>query len=227
MLQIYGVPFSAHTRKVILAARHKGLGYEIVPTVPLNPPENWRELSPTGKIPVLADGNFTLPDSSVICAYLEKKVPTPSLYPAGPRDYARALWLEEFVDSGLQQHVLEGFLLEVIFAPLFLNKETNWDKVNESLEVHIPAAFAYLENQTGGADFLAGSTLTVADIALTSILINYSYGGQTIDASRYPNLAAYFQFMLRHETVSAILREEVGAASQIAGMKTEFLSDVL
>lgn len=29
MLQIYGVPFSAHTRKVIVAAHHKRLPFEL------------------------------------------------------------------------------------------------------------------------------------------------------------------------------------------------------
>ena len=66
MLKIYGVPISVHTRKVIVAAIAKGLAHEVVPVVPVvpgNPPPNWRELSPTGLIPALVDGDFTLADS--------------------------------------------------------------------------------------------------------------------------------------------------------------------
>ena len=47
MLKIHGVPISVHTRKVIVAALHKGLAYELVPVVPVVPdslPPNWREL---------------------------------------------------------------------------------------------------------------------------------------------------------------------------------------
>ena len=75
MLKIYGVPISVHTRKVIVVALAKDLPHEVVPVVPVipdNPPANWRQLSPTGKIPALSDGDFTIADSAAICAYLER-----------------------------------------------------------------------------------------------------------------------------------------------------------
>ena len=227
MFKLYGVPFSAHTRKVILAANEKKIEFELVPTVPLDPPDGWRDLSPTGKIPVLADNGFNLADSSAICAYLEKKYPQPSIYPSEPQDFARALWLEEFVDGSLQQHILEGFLLETVFAPLFLKRETNWDIVKESLDVHIPRGFSYLESQTGGEGFLVGTRLSIADIALASILINFNYGGQKVDEARFPKLASWFRDILRHPTIRETLGREVEAVRQIQGMDTAFLNGIL
>lgn len=53
-IKVYGVPFSVHTRKVIVALRLKGIPYEVVPVVPVNPatlPKDWRRISPTGLIP--------------------------------------------------------------------------------------------------------------------------------------------------------------------------------
>ncbi len=94
MLKIYGVPISVHTRKVIVVALAKGLAHEVIPVVPVipdNPPANWRELSPTGKIPALTDGDFTLADSAAICAYLDRIQPAQPVYPSAPRDYAMAL----------------------------------------------------------------------------------------------------------------------------------------
>jgi glutathione S-transferase len=61
VLEIYGVPISVHTRKVIVVALAKDLSHEVVPVVPVVPdslPPNWRRLSPTGKIPALTDGDF-------------------------------------------------------------------------------------------------------------------------------------------------------------------------
>ena len=84
MLKIYGVPISVHTRKVIVVALAKDLPHEIVPVVPVipdDPPPNWRQLSPTGKIPALTDGDFTIADSAAICAYLERLRPDPPVYP--------------------------------------------------------------------------------------------------------------------------------------------------
>ena len=108
MLKIHGVPFSAHTRKVIIAALEKGIPYELVPVIPLTPPPGWTDLSALGLIPAIEDGGFTLADSSVICQYLERAYPGPSLYPGDARQFARVLWIEEFVDGGLAPHVLRG-----------------------------------------------------------------------------------------------------------------------
>jgi glutathione S-transferase len=38
MLKIYGVPFSAHTRKVLVAAIEKDVPFEHIRVIPLTPP---------------------------------------------------------------------------------------------------------------------------------------------------------------------------------------------
>ena len=62
-----------------------------------------------GKVPVIRDSamgsDATLPDSSVICAYLEKKQPNPALYPGEPFSLARALWYEEYADTALAETI--------------------------------------------------------------------------------------------------------------------------
>jgi len=224
MLTIYGVPFSAHTRKVILTARHKGIDYQLEPVVPLSPPDDWSTLSPTGTIPACRDDDLVLSDSSVICAYLEKKYPQKALYPRSDAGFARALWFEEFVDGNLQQFVLKHFLLETVFAPAFLQKETDWDVVNQALDIEIPNRFAQLETWVRADQFLVENTLSIADITLTSILINYRYGGQKIDEARFPKLSAYFDFMVAQPLITAGLHEEAAAASSVPGFDLSWLS---
>ena len=94
-LRIYGVPFSVHTRKVILAARHKSIPHVVQPIVPVLPdtlPAAWRTISPTGLIPAVDDGGFRLADSTAIVLYLDKKHPAPALLPPwNDRLRARAL----------------------------------------------------------------------------------------------------------------------------------------
>jgi glutathione S-transferase len=63
-MKLYGVPLSVHTRKVQLCLRTKGLDHDLSVMIPIAPdtfPDNWEKLSPTGLIPVLEDGSFTLP----------------------------------------------------------------------------------------------------------------------------------------------------------------------
>ena len=70
MITIHGVPLSVHTRKAIVTAILKDIDYKfevVIPVMPDNPPPNWRALSPTGLIPAMQDGDFTLADSTAIC----------------------------------------------------------------------------------------------------------------------------------------------------------------
>lgn len=224
MLQIHGVPFSVHTRKVIWAARVKGLPYEIVPVVPLRPPPGWADLSPLGKIPVVRTGSLDVVDSSVICQYLDRVHPNPALYPTEPAAFSRALWLEEFVDGGLAPHVLAGLLFQRVFAPRFLGRATDEALVARSLEQEIPPKLAYLESALQG-DFAVGSTLTIADIAVASMLLNFTYAGERL--TRYPKLERHLRARLRDPEMRPAFATELQAAQTIEGLDLTLLREAL
>jgi glutathione S-transferase len=224
MLEILGVPFSAHTRKVLLALREKGLRYELVPIIPLSPPPGWSELSPLGKIPVLRTPQLTVADSSVICQYLERIAPTPALYPSDPVQFARALWLEEFVDGGLAPHVLHGLLLQRVFIPRFFDRAPDQALIKRSLEQELPPKFAYLE-QTVTSDFLVGGQLSIADITVASMLINFHFAGERLQG--YPKLERYFHALLARPSFQQAFAIELPAAEQIETLDLSVLRDAL
>ncbi len=224
MLEILGVTFSVHTRKVLLALREKGLPYEVVPVIPLRPPPGWRDLSPLDKIPVLRSPELTIADSSVICHYLERICPTPSLYPADPVDFARALWFEEFGDGGLAPHVLGGLLMQRVFAPLFLNREPDHALIRRTLEQELPPKLAYLDSSIQG-DFLVGSTLSIADVTVASLLINYRFAGERLTS--YPRLERYLNALLCRPRFREAFAVELPAAEQIKGLDLTVLREAL
>ena len=94
-LTVLGGNVSPFVRKVRVVLAEKGVDYELESINPFAAPDNLREISPLGKIPAFRDGDRTLADSSVICAYIERTHPSPALYPTDAYDYARTLWLEE------------------------------------------------------------------------------------------------------------------------------------
>ena len=146
MLKIYGVPISVHTRKVIVAARLKQLPFEVVPVVPVipdNPPPDWRSLSPTGKIPVLQDGDFTLADSAAICAYLERKQPQPPLYPADIRaTHGHALWLEQYAGGTVFRDVVHPLFHEAFVHPKIKGIATDPARIDAVLTTWCPRCSA-------------------------------------------------------------------------------------
>ena len=90
MATLYGNGLSPFVRKVRVVLAEKNVAHEHDPVVPFNVSAEYKAISPLGKIPAYRDEKGALPDSSVISAYLEKRHPTPALYPIDPYEYARA-----------------------------------------------------------------------------------------------------------------------------------------
>lgn len=225
MLTIYGLPISVHTRKVILAAKEKGVAYEIKPVIPFTPPPDWDKLSPTGKIPVVTDGDLRLCDSSVIFAYLERTEPYQPLHPADTGDYARALWLEEFADGTIFSEVIRGLFFQKVIRPRVLKEGTDQAVVDGILRHAMPKHFGYVESEITGP-YLVGTQFGIADIAIVSNLINYHYLGYRLEAARFPKLARYFAALLQRPTIRDTLAAEHAAADSM-GLDRSFERELL
>lgn len=209
MLKIHGIPISVHTRKVIVVALAKGVSYENLPVVPAIPntvPANWRDISPTGKIPAISDGEFSLGDSAAICAYLDRQHPGQRVYPAEARDYARALFLEQYAGH-LFADVVRPLFHEVFVHPRLRNIPSDAAQIQDVLTRGVPEHFGYLDAQLGGS-FLVGNAPTIADFAIASNLITYRYLGFELDPARFPRLAAWFERMLAVPAVREAMNRE-------------------
>ena len=164
MPTLYGAPISPFVRKTMVALAEKGVTYEHDPVVPAIAPAEFKriskEISPLGKIPAYRDGDLTLPDSSVIIAYLERVQPSPALYPSDPRDYARALWFEEYGDGGLSPIVGPKIFFQKIAGPAFFKTPTDEAVVNKAINEELPPLFDYLEGQLGTGDWLVGRSFS-------------------------------------------------------------------
>jgi glutathione S-transferase len=118
-----------------------------------------------GKIPILRDADVVVPDSSVICAYLEKKHPSPALYPAEPADLAKALFLEEYADTRVFE-VLGPILFERVVKRFVLKQEPDEARVADLLARELPPVLDYLESQLPGDGDSVLTRFGIADAAL-------------------------------------------------------------
>ncbi len=71
-------PFCARVRIVLV---EKGIPYHAVPIDLANRPGWLYEKNPSGKVPVLEEGGWVLPESVVIDEYLNERYPEPPLWP--------------------------------------------------------------------------------------------------------------------------------------------------
>src|SRR5512139_2321261 len=171
MPTVLGVNASPFVRKVRVSLAEKKIPYDLVPVFPGGADEEFRKLSPLGKIPAFKDGDKGFSDSSIICAYLEKTHPSPSLYPSDPYEYARALWFEEYADSAMVSVIGPKIFFQKIVAPRFFNREPNLESVEKAVQEDLPPLLEYLESQLTG-EYLAGDQLSIGDIAVCSMLVN-------------------------------------------------------
>ena len=221
MITIHGVPISVHTRKAIVTAIIKGVDYKLEPVIPFNPPPSWGALSPTGLIPVMEDGDFTLADSTAICQYLERTHPSPAILPADDKDFGRTLWFDGYAGGTVFRHVVHGLFVQKIIRPVILKETTDLSVIETILATVQPKVFQYLDSQAG-RHFLVGRALTLADIAIVSNMINYQYLGFAIDRGRYPRLATYVRGVVGHEAFQRALATEQPFAEQM-GLDRTFL----
>ena len=214
-MKLIGVPASPFVRKVAVALACKGLDYESEIVVPGMQPPEFIEISPLNKVPVLVDGDLTLPDSSVICEYLEEKYPEPPLLPGDISERAHARFLEEYADTALIG-VLSIPFIENFIGPLLRQTEPDQARLLEAEEELIPPVLDYVESRVPDQGFMFGYFCTV-DISLMTHTVNAALGGYEIDSQRWPGYAAYVERVKAHPPVALSLQREKEAMKNVLG----------
>jgi glutathione S-transferase len=210
-ITVHGAGLSPFVRKVRVALAEKGLEYKLDPISPFAPPPNFHELSPLKRIPVLRDESegpdATLPDSSAICAYLEKKHPNPPLYPSQPFAYGRALWLEEYADSDFVA-TIGGGTFRAVVVNMLMRKEPDKDLANDTWANKAPRFFEFFEKELGSRGHFVGDAFTIADIAVASPFVNAAHAGFAPDGAKYPNLLRFLKATHARPSFAACIAEE-------------------
>jgi glutaredoxin len=107
MLTLYDADRCPYCARVRIVLAEKDVEYETV-TIDLSDRPAWLyEKNPVGKVPVLEDGAFVLPESALIMEYLDERYPDPPLLPVDPA--ARAL-------ARLQVHRFDDLLGDDYYA---------------------------------------------------------------------------------------------------------------
>ena len=84
MITIYDAARCPYCARVRIFLAEKGIPYEPVAIDLSNRPSWLYEKNPVGRVPVLEEDTFVLPESVVIMEYHEERYPEPALLPADP-----------------------------------------------------------------------------------------------------------------------------------------------
>ncbi|KTC50573.1 glutathione S-transferase [Pseudomonas fluorescens ABAC62] len=95
---------SPYAMSVFVTLREKGLAFDLV-NLDLEAAQHqtadFARLSLTQRVPTLAEGDFALSESSAITEYLDETYPETAVYPADPRQRARARQVQAWLRSDL------------------------------------------------------------------------------------------------------------------------------
>ena len=222
--RIIGSFVSPYVRKVLACCELKGLDYEIDPITPFFGGDEFERLSPLRRIPVLIDGDVTLCDSSVICAYIEEAYPPRPLLPAYPADRARARWLEEFADTRLGDVFIWGLFYQRRVHPMVWGEAGDMERVERMISEDIPCSLDYLERQLPDAGFLFGDDIGLAEISIASFFRNAEYAEWKVDADRWPRVARLVGDTFDHPVFRKLFEyERVQLSADIKGRRQALL----
>ena len=88
MLTLYDAPRCPYCARVRIVLAEKDIPHETVVIDLANRPSWLYEKNPSGKVPVVEEDGWVLPESAVIAEYLEERYPEPALLPADPGERA-------------------------------------------------------------------------------------------------------------------------------------------
>ena len=210
-LIVYGGSLSPFVRKVCVVMAEKGVEFTVENVNPFAPPREFLTISPLKRIPVLRDTDQpepnTLSDSSVICDYLEHKFPNPPLYPKDPFLRARALWYEEYADSILAQTIGPGLFFQRVVKKM-MKQQPDEALCAATMTEKLPPLFDYLEKEIGDREYFVGNAFSIADVTVGTMLVNFDHAGETVDAKRWPKLAAYGQRIHARPSFKGFIEKE-------------------
>lgn len=188
MLTLYINPLSTPALSVVFAANAMNVPHE-VKHIDLSAGEHMSPefiaINPYGKVPAMKDGDFTLAESGAIIKYMARKVKSP-LYPS---DLQERAVIEQWFDFVLF-HVRTPFS-RVQFNRMFAEHVgQKKDEASIAFGLHIlSTTLPQIEDSIQKNGFIAGKTMSIADIVLLSTLDPSEI--LEIDLSPYPELSAW------------------------------------
>jgi len=187
-LDLYWTSMSAPCRVAALAAKASGVKFNLVNVDLMKGEQNkpaFLKMNPQHTVPTLNDAGFVVNESRTIATYLiTKYAKNDALY---PRDAKRRAIIDQrlYFDVGTLYTRLGKVVYPVMFGGV---KKSDPEEMKKLME-----ALGWLEGYLNVSEYVAGSTLTVADISIATTVSTAEACG--IDFSAFPRLRQWLNRM--------------------------------
>lgn len=193
-------PFAGKARA---AFAEKGADVELVEIHPVRRPPRLKELNPLGRVPVLEVDGTAIPESSVVCEWIEEAYPEPPLWPADPVQRAWARSWSRYLDDV----VTASFFLSARKAAFGLAPDDAPDTV-EKLRRRVtrswPTVEATLAERPGR--WVCGEQFTLADLSAMALAVRLPQWAEALvpPAEAFPRTTDWLQALRERPSAAAI-----------------------
>jgi glutathione S-transferase len=185
VLTLYDAARCPYCARVRIVLSEKGIPHDVV-GVDLDQRPAWLiELNPpSGRVPVVEEDAFVMPESAVIMEYLDERFPEPPLLPVDPAHRATVrLAIERFDELGDPYYDL-------------------YFKRPAASAEGLASALTALDRRLDGTPYLAGPDYTLADIAYVPWILRLE-SRLGIDIAPFGGLSAWLERLLERPAVAA------------------------
>jgi glutathione S-transferase len=189
MLEIWGRKNSFNVQKVLWCCEELEIPYRRHDVGGLfggTGEDEYLARNPTGLVPTISDEGFTLWESNTIVRYLSAKYGTGGLWPEDPAKRALAdKWMDYQI--GTLFPAFKDALIGLVRTP---QERRDPEKIEASARA-TGEALAPLDTHLEDNEYVAGSSLTMGDVALGSLV--YRWLRLDIDRPDLPALQAWYE----------------------------------
>lgn len=201
-MKLYAHPFSSYCQKALIAFYENGTPFEyrLLAVGDAQIAAEHAALWPIRKMPVLVDGDRTLPEASIIIEYLGLYHPGPvRLVPGDPRAALEVRFMDRFFDN----YVMTP-MQKIVFDRL--RPEDSRDPAGVA-DAHtmLDTAYGWLEKTMNGRTWAAGGDFSLADCAAAPALFYADWVHPIGEA--HANVRAYRQRLLARPSFARAVDE--------------------
>jgi glutathione S-transferase len=161
-LKLYQSDLSPYAVRVRILASAKGVKLECVSPPGGSKSAEYLGINPLGKVPCLVTDDAVIPESEVICEFLEDNFPSPTLRPVDPEARARVRLVSRLADL-----YVGGALTKLLGQMRFKTRDA---AIAEAAFAELDTAFANISHFLEGPDYAVGGRLSLADCTLMPLL---------------------------------------------------------
>lgn len=190
-MKLYGISGSPNTWKVRATAHHLGIDLAFAEVDIFKGENRTREflaLSPSGRTPVLVDGNFALWESNAIMQFLAGLKPN-DLWPDDRRARADIMRWQSWQLAHWGKEACEPLIFENMLKPMFGLGAPDALAQQRAGQAFTKEA-ALLDRHLDGRPWLVGDAPTLAEYAVGSYL--FLADAARLPVGDHPRLAAWF-----------------------------------